>query len=88
MINFMKILFSPSYWLMINSYSRALDDRLINAMERGEPMLNVTSHHCEFDGLKLWIANHPYGSFTFTEMRPSRLTVMRLSDYLIANIGR
>lgn len=81
MIDFIFFLFRPSYWLMNSEYSKTLDDELIKALKT-EEFTNISYYYADIGGMNLWIANHPYGSFTWYGLRPSRRTIYEANKKL------
>jgi hypothetical protein len=87
-IKSLKFLFMPRWWLMNHPYSEALDLRMNEAMDRGQRVTNLSKHECDFDGMRVWIASHPYASCQFNKSRPSRLTIERFFNYINYHYGR
>jgi hypothetical protein len=78
-IGYLKILFSPRYWIMNEEYNKALDEHLNKLMDEHD-FVDIDKHSAKIGGVIFWVANHPYASFTYylsTRGRPSRLTLMR-----------
>ena len=78
---FLFALFHPSYWTMLNDYDKDYDTLLIN-MIKSNTFSNGDEHTVDLGPMKLWIANHPYGSFVVwndtkgkLKCRASRLTI-------------
>ena len=82
-----KIIFNPLYWIMSEGiYSKELDIFCREAISRGENFTNITKFEATLRNKSFWIENHPYASFTFRGMRPSRRTKILLRDILEKNI--
>lgn len=86
--NIFFVITNPSYWIMNYPYNKEFDNWLLNAIKTHN-FENFTEHSVVIDGKILWIANHPYGSFTpyDMELRPSRRTIYLahskyMKDYL------
>lgn len=92
----LRILFDTSYWLMNNKYSEDWDNELTKALESGCYFTEINSYTAKFAGMEVWIANHPYASFSLhrgygycglcLESRPSRVTIMKLRERLEQSI--
>lgn len=83
----LRILLSPSYWIMNNSYSKDWDAAMLASLEAGEKFTDIDDYTARFGGRLIWIANHPYASFTPRSsfvggFRPSRVTIMKLRERL------
>lgn len=87
----LKVLFTPSCWLQNESYNSEWDEELNRLMDSGEKFKDVSSHTAIIGGHCVWIRNHPYASFTpyYTAIpqiiRPSRATILRAMDKLVAD---
>lgn len=79
----------PSYWIMNHSYSKILDEWFNDNLDKGVKFEDINGVYViKFAGQGIWVANHPYASFTlnsgsFERMRPSRMTIIRLHDQLM-----
>jgi hypothetical protein len=93
----LKVLFSPSYWIMNNDYDREWDNELLEMMENPEI---VDSFYIRLNGKLLWITNWPYASLTSKNKkrswrdsgssetcRPSRATLMRFQEIMDRKFG-
>jgi len=91
---FFRVLFTPRCWTQLHPYSKAWDAHLSKLIETHD-FVNVGQHTAEIDGILVWIANHPYGSFHpygHTEdkeirVRAKRSTILRADDKLIRVIS-
>ncbi len=79
-VSWLFIFFHPSYWIMINPYSREWDNELVRLMDNFK-FTEINGYHATIGDKRIWIANHPYASFTLfqdtnpfepKESRPSR----------------
>ena len=79
-INNAKFLFMPHYWILNNSYSYIWDMKL-NILLKKSKFTNIIRYTAYLGKTKIWIANHPYASFTpyhpntTNYGRPSRHTI-------------
>ncbi len=88
----LKALFTPGCWLQLQSYNKCWDEELTRLLDSGEKFKNVSTHTANIGGYIVWIANHPYGSFTpnhafIKEFRPSRATILRAMDHLVKDVS-
>jgi hypothetical protein len=86
----LRVLTTPSCWLQNNSYSRQWDRRLKELMATHR-FVRTSRHTAMLGDVLIWIANHPYASFSpygdrEMEIRPSRLTIFRAHDKLMRDI--
>ena len=87
----LKVLLTPGCWLQLYSYNKHWDEELNRLMDSGEKFKDVSSHTAIIGGYCVWIKNHPYASFTpyytgLPEFRPSRATILRAMDKLVADV--
>ena len=81
---------SPRSWcfIVIRPYSREWDNRLLELMAEHK-FVRTGDHTATLGGLCVWVANHPYGSFTpyrpKLEIRASRATTMLAMRKLISD---
>ena len=73
---FFRYLLRPRYWVMNYPYCEAWDKKLRELMT-AHRFEAVDRYHARIDGILVWVANHPYASFTPVDMgvRPSRRTI-------------
>lgn len=88
-----KIIFNPQYWSMNEPYSSEWDKKLRDLMkEHTFRDLGNTGCSAILGNEEIWIANHPYASFTngFNKEsgRPSRLTIYKAYKKLIKDMER
>lgn len=77
-------LLTPSMWLRNHSTDQALDEWFRECLSAGVHFTNIGSCTARLKGVTVWIANHPYASFTVDGSGlPSRLTVYRLQKLLM-----
>jgi len=88
--------FRPIYWIMNKSYNKEWDLKLTNLLNEHE-FTNITYYHASLNGIAIWIANHPYASFTCTfdinhnlmiTVRPSRYTIYLANKKLQKELTR
>lgn len=81
----------PSYWVQLKPFSGAWDKRLNDLMD-SEMFTKCDQYTAELGGVEIWIANHPYSSFTpyqstgLPEVRPRRRTIARAYDKLMNDL--
>jgi len=79
---------TPKYWLMSYGYDEIWDKKLNCLLDK----YNFTRHtqYTAFLGkCEVWVANHPYASFTppyLDSVRPSRLTIIRAQRKLVEDV--
>ena len=88
-----KLIFNPRYWGMNESYSPQWDKKLRYLMkEHTFRDLGNTGCSAVLGNEEIWVANHPYASFTNgfnkSEGRPSRLTIYKAYEKLIKDMER
>jgi len=78
-----KIILSPSYWVMNYPYSKEVDLFMIDLLDNYD-FENIQQHTACLGGVKIWIENIPYacmwiyqGDCNILNLRPSRKTVYR-----------
>jgi hypothetical protein len=86
MRSFFRILFTPQCWFQNNPFSREWDRRL-NALMRDHKFKRVSKHSAQLGPAVMWVANHPYASFSpeGAEVRPRRATVLKAMDKLLVD---
>lgn len=73
-------LFAVSYWIQRKKYNKVYDDWCKDQLKDGITFTDLTEYTVKMNGVKVWIANHPFASFRtydnprLTEMHPSRYT--------------
>lgn len=86
-MNILRIIFNPDYWLQNEPYSLAWDTELRRLLETGNHFSNIGEHEATIGGRRVWIGNHPYSSFTFHQVRPSRRMILIAHDQLLRDAG-
>lgn len=83
----LRVLTTPACWLQNNDYCPEWDEEL-NRLMRTERFTDVTRYTARIGGHLVWVANHPYASFTMREheVRPSRATILRAKRKLMADV--
>ena len=86
---FLFFLLRPSFWVMNDPYNEKWDMKL-NELMRKYIFKNKDNHEAKIGNAKVWIANHPYASFTCRDFpnkyfygRPSRMTIYRARKKLM-----
>jgi len=87
MKTFIKVLTTPSCWIQNASYSKVWDEKLIELLKIGT-FEKLSECSAVIGGIEVWIANHPYASFTPTELdvRPSRRTILKAHEKLCGDV--
>lgn len=86
-----KVLTTPSCWPQNESYSTFWNAKL-NMLLDTEEFTDITQHTAKLGNTTVWIANHPYASFTPRNsicsfpVRPSRRTILKAHDKLMRSI--
>jgi len=77
----------PSCWLQNYGYCKEWDDEL-NRLMREQRFVNITRCTANIGGHEVWVANHPYASFTLRrhDVRPSRTTIYRAQKKLMRDL--
>jgi hypothetical protein len=75
------VLINPSFWLMNYQYSKDWDSTLNHLMDNHNFIIK-DKYTAVLGGKNIWIANHPYASFTEYDyindkVRPSRKTIFK-----------
>lgn len=86
----LRFVFKPSYWMMLNPFSKSWDDQL-NELMQTEYFIRETMHTAKIGGVVVWISNHPYCSFTphrGPNVRPSRATIERAHEKFVTDTLR
>lgn len=64
LFQFLFIILSPSYWCQISRVNSVLDKELNILLNNGTKFTNINHHTAHFGPFILWVANHPYASFS------------------------
>lgn len=75
------VIINPQYWFMNNSYNSKWNEELTGLMENYD-FKDYDRYSAKLGNTEIWIANHPYASFTeyWTSERrgrPSRFTIFK-----------
>jgi len=89
MKNFLRVLFTPSCWFQGNMYS-AEWDRQLKELLKTYRFTEIGEHTAKLGSCVVWIANHPYASFSPYNMdaRPKRSTVLLAHERLVRDSFR
>lgn len=63
--------------------SQTLDRELARLIDARVPFVSISEHRATIGHLDLWIANHPYASFSTHGVMPSRGMVIRAHAWLM-----
>jgi hypothetical protein len=88
LVYWIKSLLHPSYWVMMNPYSKAWDHELRRLM-MDHKFIICSQYTAEIGGVSVWIENHPYSSFcpdSLISVRPSRRTIMMAREKLCHDV--
>jgi hypothetical protein len=80
--DFLRVLFTPSCWIQNESYNAVWDFKL-NALMKSHRFTNWDGYTARIGEIEVWVANHPYASFSYGGSRPSRATILKAHDKLI-----
>ena len=78
-----KVLITPACWIQNYDYSKAWDIKLKKLMEENK-FTGLDLYTARLGNQSIWIANHPYASFTssYLNVRPKRSTILYAWDKL------
>lgn len=87
MLKNLKYIFYPSYWIMINHYNEEWDKKINELMDNNKFII-TSQETARLWNIEVWIANHPYASFSpfnpiDSRIRPSRSTIDRAFNKII-----
>ena len=85
LVSFVYILVHPGYWLQNESYSAIWDAQLKKLLAK-HTFKDYDGYHASLGGLRIWVSNHPYASFTFKHVRPKRTTILKAHRQLMRDI--
>lgn len=81
-----SVIFTPSCWDQIEPYSPEWDKKLNELMENND-FKNIDQYEATIGGFRIWIGNHPYGSFIpafgVRSVRPKRSTILKAYEKLV-----
>lgn len=79
----LQFIFKPAYWLMIERYSKSMDD-FMNGLFDNYTFTDFSEYTASLNGIKIWVSSRPYrcmmpDEIVNTELncRPSRLTIQK-----------
>lgn len=92
-----RVLTTPSCWMQLNTYSAVWDRKLMEAMRHhkfrpafylddepayAEYAKKRDAYNVWLGNYRIWISNHPYGSFRLGvySARPRRITILEAYD--------
>ena len=87
----LTIIFWPKIWLMNDRYNKDWDKKL-NSLMKANKFEQGSEYDATIGGTKVWIANHPYASFSprslgeNIKVRPSRITILRAHRKLVSDL--
>lgn len=73
----LSALLSRSTWIQVHPYSQEWNAELTWLLDNGYRPSRKSHYIAEIGGYSVWIANHPYGSFSIDGVRPRRATILR-----------
>jgi hypothetical protein len=82
------VILHPSTWAQEYRYSEVWDTALNHFMET-EKFKDIGEHTATIGGVVIWIANHPYASFSTYgkfHVRPKRATILRARKKLMNDL--
>lgn len=84
-LDFLAVLCSPKFWVQLHELSHQWDDELNRLLDNGYRFTNISSHMARLGVHNVWIANHPYASFTTDpgSIRPKRRTIRKAHRHLM-----
>lgn len=84
----LDIICRPSYWVQNNSLSIEWDRELTWLLDHGFHFrpIDGKKHEVQLGPYIVWIANHPYASFRFRQLRPMRRTILRAYRQLVIDV--
>lgn len=85
LVNFVYVLVHPGYWLLNTPYSEIWDAQLKKLLAK-HTFKDYDGYNASLGGLRIWVSNHPYASFTFNHVRPKRSTIRKAHQKLIRDI--
>jgi hypothetical protein len=84
--NWLAVTVNPRYWLRNYRTSRVWDREVRRLIATSAPVTRKSPHTAQFGPHDVWIANHPYASFTLygvaPEVMPTRRTVRLAMAYV------
>jgi hypothetical protein len=85
----LKVLFTPSCWLQHADFSSAWDHQL-NSLMATNKFIVESPYTARLGQSRVWIANHPYASFTpemgLPKVRPRRITILKAYEKMMNDV--
>lgn len=85
LVSFVYVIVHPGYWLQNEQYSAIWDEQLKKLLATHK-FKNYDRYNASLGGLRIWVSNHPYASFTFKHVRPKRTTILKAHRQLMRDI--
>lgn len=88
--DFFYFLFRPSFWIMLNPYDQAWDQKLNELLDK-YPFSLLSPHTAQLGDVVVWISNYPYSTFRpygdlSLMVRPKRRTILKARKQLMRDI--
>jgi hypothetical protein len=80
------VLVTPNCWIQVDPYSEDWDRELTWLMDNGFTFEWQDNFRAKIADYRVWVRNHPYGSFEIDNKRPRRATILRAGKLL--GLGR
>lgn len=82
-----RVLLTPTCWIR-NERTNNVWDRELNQLMEKYDFQPITGYTARLGPVELWVANHPYASFTLRNQTflPKRTTVLRAYDKYVADL--
>lgn len=91
--DWLRVLLTPGCWFQTERYSPEWEREILDRLAAGEQFRRDGQYAVTLGDLNIWVANHPYGSFTpglFSGlpkgMRPRRSTILWLHDRMMSDL--
>jgi hypothetical protein len=83
----LAIVIRPEYWLQNDALSVDWDQELNWLLDHGYHFVQERPCVALLGPYEVWTQNHPYASFTFKDLRPTRRTIRRAYQHWRADVG-
>ena len=87
----LKVIFSPSHWLLNYDVSKEWDYTL-NSLLKNCSFIPVSSHEAMLGRYRVWIQNYPNACFTITvrghNLSPKRTTIIKAREKFLEDMKR
>lgn len=80
-LGLLRVLCTPNCWIQDYELNLEHDKWLVKSLGTSH-FEEGSTHTVMLNGNVLWVANHPYASFTNIGMRAKRITILRAMDKL------